>query len=33
MTQVEEGDYRDDITVVLNLFPWQTAEMLAAAGE
>ena len=29
MWKVEEGDYRDDITVVLNLFPWQTAEMLA----
>jgi len=35
MWKVEEGDYRDDITVVINLFPWQTPAMLAqhaAAG-
>lgn len=25
---VEEGDYRDDITVVLLFFPWQTEAML-----
>ena len=31
MWKVEEGGYRDDITVVLNLFPWQTAEMLVTS--
>jgi len=32
MWKVEEGDYRDDITVVMFLFPWLTDEMKAQAA-
>ena len=29
MWKVEEGDYRDDITVIVLMVPWQTEEMKA----
>ena len=32
MTQVEEGDYRDDITVIVLLLPWITEEMKVAVA-
>lgn len=31
MWKVEEGDYRDDITVVVVMFPWLTEEMMQEA--
>ena len=32
MWKVEEGDYRDDITVIVMLLPWCTPEMTAGVA-
>ena len=32
MWKVEEGDYRDDITVIVLLLPWITEEMKVAVA-